>query len=482
MGPRNDAALLGRGLARNLLAGVRLALFLPVRALDFRVSVGQFIALASTCLALWLALGLVRQGFPGAVDFRALTAALAAIPLLLCACMAGARVFREARLGVAFAVVFAAGIPTFLTAGTALDLLSSLETFEPYARAADWVFVVWAFAAVVRGQVVLTGWRGGRSAFALALFVGLFAVLMELAPGGDLWIATGEGEADDGEPRLTQEEVFHLQGRLLDERLAALEPERSGVEDLYFVGVAADSGEDTFYSEVASIKELLDERFDTAGRSIVLINNPASLTEQPIATVSNLRATLAYLGNTIDTEEDIVFLHIATHGSSDYQLGFDLPPLELDQLTPSSLARMLADSGIKWKVIVISACFAGGFVEPLRDDNTLIITAADALHPSFGCSYDSDYTWFSEALYDEGLRETFSFPEAFDAAKKAVSERERAEGFPPSNPQFAMGSAMRGKLAALQKRLEAGYTPDPQRMRVIRVRTSDSRTVLVKGR
>jgi hypothetical protein len=480
MEPGSEAALLWRGLAKNLLAGMRLALFLPVRALDFRVSVGQVIALVITGLVLWLVLGVVRQGFPGSIDFGALTAALAAIPLLLCACIAGARVLREARLATAFAVVFVAGVPAFLIAGTALDLLSDLGAFEFHATAADWAFIAWAFAAVVRGQTILTGWRGRRSAVALVLFVALLAGLMELAPSGDLWVAAGE--ADEGEPRLTQEEVFHLQGRLLDERLAALTPERHGVEDLYFVGVGADSSQDTFSAEVSSVRELLDERFDTAGRSVVLVNSPATLTAQPIATVSNLRATLAYLGNTIDTEEDVVLLHIATHGDSDYRLAFDLPPLELDQLTPSALARMLAESGIKWKVIVISACFSGGFVEPLRDDNTLVITASDALHPSFGCRYDSDYTWFSEALYDEALRETFSFAEAFDAAKKAVSERERAEGFPPSNPQIAMGSAMRKKLAALEKRLAAGYAPDPQRTRVIRVRRSDSRMVLVNGR
>ena len=480
MEPGSEAPLLWRGLAKNLLAGLRLALFLPVRALDFRVSAGQLSALVGTGLALWLVLGVVRQGFPGSIDFGALTAALAAIPVLLCACIVGAWVFREPRLATAFAVVLVASVPAFLIAGTALDLLSDLEPFDLYTTAADWALVAWAFAAVVRGQIMLTGWRGRRSAVALVLFVAVLAGLMELVPGGDLWVAAGD-EADEGEPRLTQEEVFHLQGRLLDERLAALAPERHGVEDLYFVGVAADT-QDTFSAEVSSIRELLDERFDTVGRSVVLLNSPASLTEEPIATVSNLRATLAYLGNTIDTEEDVVFLHIATHGDTDYRLAFDLPPLELDQLTPSALARMLADSGIKWKVIVISACFSGGFVEPLRDENTLIITASDALHPSFGCSYDSDYTWFSEALYEEAMRETFSFAEAFDAAKKAVSERERAGGYPPSNPQIAMGSAIRKKLAALEKRLAGGYAPDPQRTRVIRVRTSDSRMVLVKGR
>jgi len=276
--------------------------------------------------------------------------------------------------------------------------------------------------------------------------------------------------------------VFHRQGFILDEQLAALSPERPGVVDLYFVGVAGDSGQDTFYLELVSVKELLEERFDAAGRSIVLINNTATLKNYPIATASNLRATLAHLGKVINTDEDIVLLHIATHGGNDYKLVLDLPPLELAQLTPSALARMLADSGIKWKAIVISACFAGGFIEPLKDANTLVITAADALHSSFGCNEGSDYTWFSRALYDEALRETFSFAKAFEMAKKTVSDRERAEGYAPSNPQIFVGEAMRKKLALLEERLAARPVGAPQKSRVSNVRTSESRSVLVKGR
>ena len=473
--------MLWRELRGNLWSGVRLAFFLRVRPLDFRISAGQALALVLACLALWLVLGVVRQGVPGRVDFGALTAALAAIPLLLGASLVAARLLGEPALASALVVVLLAGVPVFQIAGGLIDALSDLDAVEPYARAADAAFIAWALAVVVRAQYVLTGWRGRRSALALALFAALLAVLLEISPGAELWVAADEDEPLS-ETRLTQEEVFHRQGRLLDERLAALEPERHGVVDLYFVGVAADSAEDTFAEEVASIKELLDGRFDTAGRSIALINNPATLREQPIATVSNLRATLARLGDTIDTDEDVVLLHIASHGSSDFRLLFDLPPLELSQLTPSALARMLADSGIKWKIIVISACFAGGFIEPLRDENTLVITAADAAHESFGCSYDSDYTWFSEALYEEALRDTFSFADAFDAAKKAIRDREREEGYTPSNPQIALGSAMREKLAALEKRLSRGFAPDPQKARAIKVRMSDSSTVLVNGR
>jgi hypothetical protein len=317
---------------------------------------------------------------------------------------------------------------------------------------------------------------------AFGLFAALLAILVTGLQRTELWIADGDDRDEAARPRLTQEEVFHRQGFLLDEQLAALSPERRGVADLYFVGVAGDAKQDTFYSELFSIKDLLEERFDTAGRSIELVNNPATLMEYPVATASNLRAALAYLGNAINTDEDIVLLHVATHGSKDHRLALDLPPLELAQLTPSALARMFADSGIKWKVIVISACFSGGFIEPLKDDNTLIITAADAFHSSFGCDYDSDYTWFSQAFYDEALRETFSFVEAFEAAKETVGDRERAEGYPPSNPQMFVGKAMRKKLTALEKRLGEDEAEPPQRSRASRVRASESTIVLAKGR
>jgi len=484
MEPQSETAMLWDGLKRNLLAGTRLALFLPVRALDFRISIGQYVALVVASLGFWLVVGMLRAGFPGTVDFGALTGALAEIPLLLGACLIAARVFREAQLAVAFAVLLAATDPVFEVVGVAVQAAATrLEAVELDPDAVYWAFVAWEFAVIPRTLYVLTGWRGRPSVLAFGLFAGLLAILVAGFPRTELWIAAQDDRAEAARPRLTQEEVFHRQGILLDEQLAALSPERRGVVDLYFVGVAGDGKQDTFYAELASVKELLDERFDTAGRSIGLVNNPATLMEYPVATVSNLRSTLAHLGNAINTDEDIVFLHIATHGSSDYRLVLDLPPLELAQLTPSALARMLADSGIKWKVIVISACFSGGFIEPLKDDNTLIITAADAFHSSFGCDYESDYTWFSQAFYDEALGDTFSFVDAFEAAKEAVGDRERAEGYPPSNPQMFAGNAIRKKLAALEKRLAAREAAEPpQRSRASSVRASESTIVLAKGR
>jgi hypothetical protein len=115
---------------------------------------------------------------------------------------------------------------------------------------------------------------------------------------------------------------------------------------------------------------------------------------------------------------------------------------------------MLHDSGIKWKVLVISACYSGGFIEPLKDENTLIITATDAKSQSFGCDNGEDFTWFGRAYFDEALSRTRSFSEAFDIARVTVAQREREQKFPPSDPQMYVGAAIKDKLAALQQRLE----------------------------
>src|SRR6266581_4793269 len=242
MEPRPDTDMLWDDLKQNLIAGTRLALFL-----------------------------LLRAGFPGTVDLGALTAGLAEIPLLLGACLLAARVFREAQLAVAFAVLLVATDPVFEVAGVAVQAATRLEAIELDADAVYWAFVAWGFAVLPRTLYVLTGWRGRPSVMAFGLFAGLLAILVAAFPRSELWIAARDDRAEAARARLTQEEVFHRQGSLLDEQLAALSPERPGVVDLYFVGVAGDSRQDTFYSELVSVKELLEERFDAAGRSIALI-------------------------------------------------------------------------------------------------------------------------------------------------------------------------------------------------------------------
>ena len=64
----------------------------------------------------------------------------------------------------------------------------------------------------------------------------------------------------------------------------------------------------------------MDERWGTAGRSLLLVNNPQTLLTTPFATVTNLRETLNEIGAAIDAEDDVVMVYLASHGSRDFTL------------------------------------------------------------------------------------------------------------------------------------------------------------------
>ena len=87
--------------------------------------------------------------------------------------------------------------------------------------------------------------------------------------------------------------------------------------------------------------------------------------------------------------------------------------------------------------------------DALRDPKTIIITAAAKDRTSFGCSNDSDLTYFGEAFYRDALPGAKSLREAFEAARKAIAAREQSEHETPSDPQADFGAEMEAKLAAM---------------------------------
>jgi Peptidase C13 family len=121
----------------------------------------------------------------------------------------------------------------------------------------------------------------------------------------------------------------------------------------------------------------------------------------------------------------------------------------LRDLSGADLADALRASGIKWKVIVISACHAGAFIDALRDDNSIILAAAAADRTSFGCSDDRDLTYFGEAFYRDALPRSATLQDAFSRAKADIASREEREHVRASNPQAFFGKAMEEKLAGV---------------------------------
>ena len=253
-------------------------------------------------------------------------------------------------------------------------------------------------------------------------------------------------------PPTFAEDAFYAQSRLLNKALESVQYGEFAQSHWYFLGVAGASYQDVFRSEVERIKEQFDTRFGTLGRSMMLVNNPATRTEIPIASKHSIEMALRRMGQQMNRESDVLFLYMTSHGLPN-QFEMENAPLDLTQVDPKWLREALDASGIRWRVIVISSCFSGSFVPALQNDNTLIITASAADRQSFGCTNEADYTYFGRAFFDQAMREQNSIETAFSQAQKTVSQWETAQGFEPSEPQWSMGKNMELMLPQLEQRL-----------------------------
>lgn len=223
------------------------------------------------------------------------------------------------------------------------------------------------------------------------------------------------------------------QGKLLDQAIAAL-PASTPATELYSLTLAGDGKQSVFLREADYVSKLLSERFNARG-NISLTNHRDHLADRPLATRESLTRAVRALAER-SGPEDLVFIYLTSHGSRDHQLSIDQPRLQLESLPASELAALLQPLRERHKVVVISACYSGGFIPLLKDDKTLVMTAARADRVSFGCSEENDFTYFGRALFADAFSETDDLQRAFELAKVKVAEREKAEDFQASEPQL----------------------------------------------
>jgi hypothetical protein len=233
--------------------------------------------------------------------------------------------------------------------------------------------------------------------------------------------------------------------------LERLPPQRPGTVDLYALVIGGDA-EEVFRREVETVRRVLDERLGTAGRSAAMVNDLAQA--EPEVTLNSLAYALRAVAKRMDPEEDVLLLHLTSHGLRNSELSLRHPATPLYSLSPLYLRSMLDEAGVRNRVIIVSACFSGGFVGPLATGDTMVLTAASADRPSYGCGSDSQITDFSRALYLKALTRTRSLREAAALTLDLVRDDEKARGYTPSLPQLRSGAAIDERLRLLERQLD----------------------------
>ena len=309
---------------------------------------------------------------------------------------------------------------------------------------------VYSFLYLARGLRAFTGEPQRVAAIAGIAFIAGFVWLtdaLDVIP--DVWVpAEVEATADNQDGQADAESLLFEQAARIDRALAAI-GETPASPQAFFLGFAGVGEQKVFAQEIGLASRVLSERYGMNDRRLSLINDERDLEGAPLASVSGLKYALRGLAARMNLDRDVLFLSISSHGAQDPAIAVSNSQLPLNDLTEEDLAEALSDSAIKWRVIIISACYAGGFIDSLKNPQTIVITAAAADRTSFGCSNDRDLTYFGEAFYRDALPDARSLRDAFEKARSAIALHERREHVDPSKPQAYFGAELEAKLGSM---------------------------------
>ncbi|HZZ94221.1 MAG TPA: C13 family peptidase [Usitatibacter sp.] len=439
---------------------LRLAFFRPLAENRPSASWIAFLGLVLVDIAIPALGAFASVGLNGEWSWYSAQSSLFHVPLLLAAAILAAAVLRRPDQ-----------VPRLLVAGVLISIV---------------VDALWTIATVLHPSLMMTamttalGWvPSGWLALALAAHAcravepGLRRLVIVAAAIGVIafplantyrdrafWHEPYDPSAEgEGPGRLSpaSEAPFYKQPALLAQELRSVRPGPAGRINVFFIGMAGYGEQDVFAKEVQSVAAIFRERFGSDGRTIRLINSNKTLLDVPIASATSLRAALRRMGEVMDKDRDVLVLYMTSHGSRDFHFSLSLGPFDFQTIDPAVVREALDESGIRNRVVIISACYSGGFVKALEGPDTLVMTASAPDRTSFGCSNDADWTYFGKAYFDEALRHTHSFVDAFAQAKPRIAQREAEAKADASNPQISAGANIVRMLAQLTDELDGHF-------------------------
>ena len=410
------------------------------------MSFDQAAGLLAVTLATWAALDFLHaeRGAPLALDGLYGWACYLLLGLAGCALTARAQ-GREADTRALLVPALAAA-PFVLALMWLLPDAAIVERHPLLALVAGLVYL--CVLALRTLSAAFGGVRRVAAIIACALVVLAPWVLGALDLDTRLWVAEEPGSTESTQPDEEAEALFYEQPARIAAAVARVKPAQPGKPGVYFVGFAGDGEQSIFGREARLAAEAFGARYGSRDRSVLLINDADDRDSTPLASLTGLTQTLRILASRMNTQDDVLVLFLTSHGTED-ALDVENGGLPLKQMEPGDLREALDAAGIRWRVIVVSACYAGIFLDELKNETTAIITAADATHTSFGCEDDRELTWFGEAFLKDSLPGSASLEDAFRKAAGLIAKREDAGHEAHSNPQLYIGELMRGKLASL---------------------------------
>ncbi len=203
--------------------------------------------------------------------------------------------------------------------------------------------------------------------------------------------------------------------------------------------VAGDNAEPVFDNAVTAVARWLIERGVPTAAIHRFSANPQARDSR--VEPASARLVLQRIADLAARPRERCLVFVTSHGARDEGVWL---AYRREFLTPDELAKALSlGCAAVPTVAIVSSCYSGEFSRgPMQAPNRIILTAARADRPSFGCQANRTFTVFDECLLATLPREaTWRAAYAHNAA--CVRRREKWLSMLPSRPQAFFGAAVR---------------------------------------
>jgi hypothetical protein len=279
--------------------------------------------------------------------------------------------------------------------------------------------------------------------------------------GAALCLHAGLSHGTEAGPSPLRAPPPQVQRQTLLTSVARMDHGNAAGGDVYFVGFAGYGEQRVFRKEAELAQQVFASRFATGNRSLLLVNDIHDRHTYALATFENLRVAVTAIGRRMRPDRDTLVLMLTSHGNDEDGIAITNGKMPEDALSPQDVRKILNESHIRWRVIIVSACYSGIFIPVLKNDSTLIMTAADSRHSSFGCDDTRDLTYFGEALLRDALPRACSLNAAYTDMARIIHQRETDEGEIHSNPRLFVGPRMQARLPLLDAAAAHNCTVPP---------------------
>ena len=428
------------GMARQLVAGWRLACGRPIDAADFTATLAQVLLLVTIFVAVALIGARITSG-PGSEFWIWGTMSLITrMAIIAFAILFVLVLVRRSRYSAPTLTAYVCATAPPATVTCAVLIAAPAARIEMDANSLRVMGIaLLAWIAIIGWRVLTCAAYCGalRAAAGTLLATGFIAATVVFIPPAEIFYVPRADEAP-----LDIERIYYQQQALLSQKVDELAAENPREIDFYFLGLAPFAAEDVFLSELRGARRVVEEALSGPGRSVLLANHRQTYNDLPLANLPNFEHAVRGVVALMDPDSDVLFVFITSHGYEDGSLSSEFDEIAPNDLYAADIRRALDRAGARWRIVVVSACYSGSMIDTLASPQTLIMTAAAHDRASFGCRHGNRWTYFGRAYFARALRETRDPIVAFQRAAALVEARENREAKKPSKPQIRIGDSI----------------------------------------